>query len=120
MKKEESSTRHEKILNQDPQLVLRLALLSLRNEEEAQKFLVDLCTPRELRDLAERLLIAQLLDEGGLSYREISAATGASTTTIGRVARFLQQEPHRGYRLVLDRLEEQETRQAGPTSTGGP
>jgi uncharacterized protein YerC len=45
-----------------------------------------------------------LLDEGKRSYREIHALTGVSLTTIGRVARFLQQEPHQGYRLVIDRL----------------
>jgi uncharacterized protein YerC len=38
-----------------------------------------------------------------LSYRDIHALTGVSVTTIGRVARFLQQESFRGYRLVLDR-----------------
>jgi uncharacterized protein YerC len=45
-----------------------------------------------------------MLDQGGLSYREINAATGVSTTTIGRVARFLMQERHHGYRKVLDKL----------------
>jgi len=29
-----------------------------------------------------------------------------STTTVTRVARFLAQEQHQGYRLVLDRLKE--------------
>jgi len=39
---------------------------------------------------------------GELSYRDINARTGVSTTTIGRVARFLNEEPHKGYRSVLD------------------
>lgn len=64
----------------------------------------DLCTRQELEAFAERWWIARLLAEGNASYREISQLTGASTTTIGRVARFLQQEPHEGYKLVLDRL----------------
>src|SRR5262249_41773449 len=55
---------------------------------------------------SDRWLVARLLDEGGHSYREIHALTGVSVTTIGRVARFLQQEPHQGYRLVLDPLRE--------------
>jgi TrpR-related protein YerC/YecD len=95
---------HKKIRDEDPVDALARALLSLRDAGECRKFLTDICTPREVRDLAERLVIARLLDAGGLSYRDISAATGASTTTIGRVARFLQQEPHQGYRLVLDRM----------------
>jgi uncharacterized protein YerC len=51
--------------------------------------------------------VARLLSEGKKSYREISADTGVSTTTVTRVARFLSQEDHQGYRLVLDRLKEQ-------------
>ena len=45
-----------------------------------------------------------MLDKGDASYRDISATTGASTTTVGRVARFLEKEGFQGYRLVLDRL----------------
>ncbi len=70
------------------------------------RFLVDLCTPAELRALSERWAVAKLLDEGELSYRDIREKTGVSTTTIGRVARFLKDEPHQGYRIILDRLKE--------------
>jgi TrpR-related protein YerC/YecD len=80
------------------------ALLALRDDGEARRFLSDICTPKEIADLADRWWVARLLDQGGLSYRDIHALTGVSVTTIGRVARFLQQEPHRGYRLVIDRL----------------
>ena len=41
---------------------------------------------------------------GGRSYREIAAEAQASPTTVVRVARFLKEMPHQGYRLVLDRL----------------
>ncbi len=85
------------------------AVLQLKTEEEAKRFLIDLCTPGEIKDFSERWMIARLLDsrdadKGGLSYRDISALTGASTTTVGRVARFLDQEPHHGYKTVLERL----------------
>lgn len=66
--------------------------------------MLDLCTPTEMLDFAERLKIARLLEEKNLSYRKIHEETGVSITTIGRVARFLTQEPHQGYRLVLKRL----------------
>ena len=62
--------------------------------------LVDLCTPAELRALSERWRVAQMLSDNK-SYREINAETGVSTTTIGRVARFLKDEPHGGYRMML-------------------
>ncbi len=77
------------------------ALSSVENADVMLNFLVDLCTPAELRALSERWHVACLLQEGALSYREINAQTGVSTTTIGRVARFLREEPHGGYRAVL-------------------
>ncbi|MEA3003690.1 MAG: hypothetical protein QOH81_2478 [Sphingomonadales bacterium] len=80
------------------------ALLAPAGEEEMRRLLVDLCTPAEIRTLAERWHVARLLDGAGLSYREIHEATGVSTTTIVRVARFLRQEPHRGYRAALDAI----------------
>ena len=66
--------------------------------------LLDLCTPAEIRTLAERWHVARLLDGTELSYRDIHDATGVSTTTIVRVGRFLKQEPHQGYRRAIDRI----------------
>ncbi len=88
---------------------LARALLTLQSPQEIRAFLDDLCTPSELRAFAERFRVARLLDEGQLSYRDISERTGASTTTVTRVARFLREMPHQGYRLVLDRMNESKT-----------
>lgn len=82
---------------------LATALVSLKSDAEAQALLRDLCTPAEIRTLAERWQVARLLDDGQLTYREIHTATGVSTTTIVRVARFLKEEQNGGYRLLLDR-----------------
>jgi TrpR-related protein YerC/YecD len=82
------------------------AILTLKDAGEVRAFLDDLCTPAEIRAFAERFKVARLLDEGQLSYREISERTGASTTTVTRVARFLREMPHKGYRLVLDRMKD--------------
>ena len=82
------------------------ALSALRSGDEARALLADLCTPAEVHSLAERWQVARLLDAGKLTYREIHEATGVSTTTIVRVARFLRQEDNRGYRLLLDRFKE--------------
>ena len=71
-------------------LALCDALLALSSRDEAHRFIRDLCTPAEVAALAERWRIASLLDAGGLSYRAIAAETGASTTTVARVARFLR------------------------------
>jgi len=79
------------------------AVLTLRTPAELDAFLADLCTPAEVRAFAERWAVARLLDQGGKSYREIAAEAHASPTTVVRVARFLKEMPHQGYRLVLDR-----------------
>lgn len=80
------------------------ALQTPTNTDEMLRLLSDLCTPAEIRTLAERWHVARLLDETDLSYREIHEATGVSTTTIVRVARFLRQEPHQGYRAAIDKV----------------
>lgn len=83
------------------------AILKLKSLDECQAFFHDLCTPAEITAMSDRLLIAKLLDQGNLSYRNIHEKTGVSLATIGRVARFLTQEAYHGYRLVLDRLKGQ-------------
>lgn len=82
---------------------LASAIVSIESLTEARAFLADLCTPAEVHTLAERWHVAQLLDQGALTYREIHDETGVSTTTIVRVARFLRQETNAGYRALLDR-----------------
>jgi TrpR-related protein YerC/YecD len=81
------------------------ALLTPDSRDQMRLLLRDLCTPAELKALAERWHVARLLDGTDLSYREISDGTGVSTTTIVRVGRFLRQESFHGYRRALDSLE---------------
>ena len=88
----------------DDRMALYDALLSLKTPSELDAFLSDLCTPAELRAFAERWAVARLLDEKSRTYREIAVEAGASPTTVVRVARFLREMDHQGYRLVLDRL----------------
>lgn len=82
------------------------ALLLLETEKEVYNFLKDLCTPAELNAFAERWQICQALSTG-LSYREIHEQIGASLTTIGRVSRFLKDEPYQGYSILLEKLKNQ-------------
>ena len=78
------------------------AMASLRNADEASRFLRDLCTLSELEAMAHRWQVARLLEEG-LPYLEISRRTHASTTTVTRVAHLLRHGED-GYRLLLDRM----------------
>lgn len=80
------------------------AFVLLKNKEEVERFMKDLCTPQELNALAERWRVCKFLETGDLSYREIHAQTGASLATITRVARFLKNEPHQGYTAVLRKI----------------
>ena len=80
------------------------AFLSLQDTDELRAFLKDLCTPQELQALSERWNVCCLLAIGVYSYRDIQDMTGVSLATIGRVARFLNDEPHRGYQCALSRM----------------
>jgi len=80
------------------------AILTLRSVDECRSFLRDLCTPAELQALADRWSVVGLLRQQ-LPYREIHRQTGVSVTTIGRVARYLD-NGHGGYALAWRRLTE--------------
>lgn len=82
------------------------SFLTLGTREEVRDYLLDLCTPSEIRAFAERLEVARLLHEGELSYRQIAEQAGASTATVVRVARFLKAAPYGGYQRALTRLAE--------------
>jgi TrpR-related protein YerC/YecD len=76
-------------------------ILGLRTREEAERFFRDLCTLAEIEAMTHRWHAARLVDEG-LPYLEVAKRTGASTTTVTRVAHWLR-HGEGGYRLALDR-----------------
>lgn len=78
---------------------LSKALVSCKTEEAMDAFLRDVATLSEMQAMGERLEVARLLAQG-LSYRKVAAQTGASTTTVTRVAHFLE-NGEGGYRAVL-------------------
>ena len=78
------------------------AVLSLSSREECYDFFEDVCTMNELTAMSQRLAVASMLSDGH-TYSDITAITGASTATIGRVSRTLNYG-NDGYELVLDRL----------------
>lgn len=63
-------------------------LLSLETEEEVYRLLDDLCTVSEIKAMAQRIYVAQLLADN-TTYNSIVTRTGASTATISRVKRCL-------------------------------
>ena len=81
------------------------AILQLKDVEECHKFFEDICTVKEVKDMAQRLDAAILLDEGA-GYQQISEQVGISTATISRVSRCLNYGAG-GYRMTIDRLKEE-------------
>lgn len=73
----------------------------LESTAEVEAYLRDLCTVAELEAMAHRWQVAGLVDRG-LPYLEVAARTGASTTTVTRVARALRYGED-GYRRALDK-----------------
>ncbi len=78
---------------------LCVALLSCKTDDDLVDFLRDIATLSELQAWSERLEVAKQLVAGS-SYREVAKNTGASTTTVTRVARFLE-SGRGGYRRYL-------------------
>ena len=78
------------------------SFLSLRNEDEAKRFLRDLMTEPEIKEFANRLEAAKLLTKD-TQYNAISEDTGLSSATIARIAKWLGGSLG-GYRLILSRL----------------
>ena len=76
-------------------------ILTLETVEDCYRFFEDVCTIKELEDMAQRLDAAILLDEGE-NYQTISQKIGISTATISRVSKCLKYGD--GYRFALEKL----------------
>jgi len=79
---------------------------ALDSKEECRKFFEDICTVKELLDMAQRLDVAILLRKG-MNYQTISQQVNVSTATISRVSRCLNYGSG-GYATALDKRMEEE------------
>ena len=85
------------------------AFMKLETREDCYDFFLDICTMKEIEDMAQRLDTAVLLD-AGVSYRDISEQVGVSTATISHVNRCLNYGTG-GYRKILDALKEDQEKE---------
>ncbi|MBE6750157.1 MAG: TrpR YerC/YecD [Ruminococcaceae bacterium] len=76
------------------------AILTLETKEECYNFFGDACTPKEIQAIAQRFAVAKMLNEKYV-YNEIIEKTGASTATISRVSRAINE----GFKTAFERLE---------------
>jgi len=70
-----------------------------KNEKEIGAFMRDVATIRELEEMSKRWKAAKLLAQKN-TYRAISMSTGLSTTTVSRVA-FWMENGEGGYKRAL-------------------
>ncbi len=77
-------------------------IFSLRDVEEMKVFLRDILTKSELRMIKRRWHIANLIYDG-LDMRTVAARTEASTQTVSRIKRILE-EGNGGLRVGIERV----------------
>ena len=73
-------------------------ILKLESVEECQALFEDLCTRKEIANMAERLYAAQLLLEGK-TYNQVISETSISSATLSRISQCVQYG--KGYSALL-------------------
>ena len=73
-------------------------MVSINNMDDCKALLGDLCTMKELENMAERLHAARLLMAGN-TYNQIMAQADISSATLSRVSRCVQYG--KGYSQLL-------------------
>ena len=73
-------------------------LCAITNEKDCMDLLQDLCTQKELENMAERVYAAKLLLEGS-TYAQVMETSSISSATLSRVSRCVQYG--KGYKKVL-------------------
>ena len=79
------------------------AILSLETREECYDFFEDLCTVKEISDMAQRLEAAKLLLDGS-TYEQIVKTVEISTATISRIIQY----GTGGYRQTIEKVREKQ------------
>lgn len=74
----------------------------IKTADECCAFFEDLCTIKEIQDMAQRFDTAILLNDG-CSYQKIASQVGVSTATISRVNRCLSYGSG-GYRSAINKI----------------
>ena len=73
-------------------------IISLDNEDDCRALFDDLCTIKEVENMAERCFAARLLMEGN-TYSQVMAQADISSATLSRVSRCVQYG--KGYSKLL-------------------
>jgi TrpR-related protein YerC/YecD len=76
-------------------------LAKLKTVDEVEKFFRDLCTLQEIYEFGKRWQAVKMIEQG-IAFRDIAEKLEMSTTTVARVAHWLN-HGEGGYRLALER-----------------
>ena len=87
-------------MTEDLQLLDELyqTILKLETVEECREFFDDLCTYKELEQMAQRIEVAKML-LAGATYDEVIAKTNISSATLSRVSKCIKRG--KGYNTIL-------------------
>ena len=77
-------------------------ILNLQTLDDCYEYFEDICTIKEILDIAQRLDTAILLSQG-LSYQKIAEQVAVSSATIGRVSKCLNYGSG-GYKKAIEQL----------------
>ncbi len=77
------------------------AFARVESSSDMEFVLEDLCTYKEVEQMAQRLKSAELLIDGK-TYAEVIAATGISSATLSRVSKCVQ-KGNGGYKKLLNK-----------------
>lgn len=86
-------------------------LASLQSAEEAELFLQDLCTLKEIEYMAQRVESARLLMDN-MTYQEVFKRVNISSATLSRVSKCVKYNT--GYTSVLTRFFEKKETEEQP------
>lgn len=75
-------------------------LSAFEDKSDIADLLLDVCTKKELEDIYQRFVVAQMLKDG-LTFAQIEKLTGISSTTITRVNKCLKNG--KGYNKMFDK-----------------
>ena len=81
---------------------LYAVITSLKSVDECKAFLADLCTYKEVEQMAQRVTAAKLIMQGK-TYEEVIKQTDISSATLSRVSKAVKYG--NGYKLVLNKNE---------------
>ena len=78
------------------------SILNLKTVDECYKYFEDICTVKEIQNMAQRLDTAILISQG-LNYQTIAEKADVSTAPVVRVGRCLKYGSG-GYKTAIERL----------------